>query len=41
MQDKKDTIVPPSGGGGAELAVCLTPSLISLFDVEDHIVVVI
>src|ERR1700754_1048257 len=32
---------PPSGGRGSKLEVCLTPALIPLFKVEDHIVVVI
>src|ERR1700744_3410203 len=32
---------PPSGGRGAALHVCLSPALIPLFEVEDHIVVII
>jgi len=33
---------PPAGGGrGAKLEVCLTPALISLYDVEEYIVVII
>jgi 2-phosphosulfolactate phosphatase len=32
---------PPSGGGGAALHVCLTPMLISLFNVEEYVVVII
>jgi len=41
MTKSADQITPPSGGGGADLQVCLSPSLISLFDVEDAIVVII
>jgi 2-phosphosulfolactate phosphatase len=39
----KNTIqkTPPLGSGGAELSVCLTPILIPLYNVEDHIVVII
>src|SRR6195952_3055700 len=33
--------VPPLGGGGGKLEVCLTPALIPLYNVEDYIVVVI
>ena len=33
--------VPPSGGGGSKLEVCLTPALIPLYNVEEYIVVVI
>lgn len=33
--------VPPSGGGGGKLEVCLTPALIPLYNVQDYIVVVI
>lgn len=32
---------PPLGGRGADLCVCLTPSLIPLYNVEDYIVVII
>jgi len=32
---------PPLGGRGAELHVCLTPSLIPLYNVEDYVVVII
>jgi len=41
MQDKNTAITPPSGGGGAELNVCLSPALIPLFEVDDYLVVVI
>ena len=41
MQDKNTAITPPSGGGGAELNVCLSPALIPLFEVDDYVVVVI
>lgn len=33
--------IPPSGGKGAALDVCLSPALIPLYNVEDYIVVVI
>src|SRR6195952_1059354 len=33
--------VPPLGGGGGKLEVCLTPALIPLYNVEDYIVVII
>jgi len=33
--------IPPSGGRGPDLHVCLTPALIPLYQVEDYIVVII
>src|ERR1700712_5382170 len=33
--------VPPLGGGGGKLEVCLTPALIPLYKIEDYIVVII
>jgi 2-phosphosulfolactate phosphatase len=50
MTDNNKELTPPLGGGGAAItppsggrgaSVCLTPSLISLFDLDDTIVVVI
>jgi 2-phosphosulfolactate phosphatase len=32
---------PPLGGGGPKLEVCLTPALLSLYDVSEYIVVII
>jgi len=39
MSESIDNQTPPSGGRGAH--VCLTPALLSLFNVEEYIVVVI
>lgn len=39
MNNSTDYPTPPSGGRGVD--VCLTPALISLFNVEDYIVVII
>lgn len=39
--DKEQNNIPPSGGKGAKLNVCLTPALIPLYKVEDYIVVII
>lgn len=41
MAKNKLSNTPPLGGRGADLSVCLTPALIPLFDVPDHIVVII
>ena len=41
MKIEKHTPPPPSGGRGAKLEVCLTPALISLYDVEEYIVVIV
>lgn len=39
--DIKTQNIPPSGGRGLDLHVCLTPALIPLYHVEDYIVVII
>ena len=41
MTGKAALQTPPSGGRGADLQVCLTPSLLPLFDVENYVVVII
>ncbi len=41
MSEKINAKTPPPAGGGRGVEVCLCPPLISLFNVADHIVVII
>ncbi|MEO6851062.1 MAG: 2-phosphosulfolactate phosphatase [Mucilaginibacter sp.] len=41
MSQELNISTPPLGGRGANLHVCLTPTLLSLYNVEDYVVVIV